>query len=107
MAEAMRSDYGAATGETVHDEDRYEAAEAIDQVDLSHLDDVPDLRDELRGVLHANRLAFLRDGRLPEAAAIPPVSIRVQQKEYCSLVPLLLSMEPPEIPWPPLTIKLI
>ena len=78
VAEAMGADYGAATGETVHDEDRYEAAEAIDQVDLSHLDDVPDLRDELRGVLHANRLAFLRDGRLPEAAAIPPVSIRVQ-----------------------------
>ena len=63
--------------ETEHEEDRYETTEAIDKVDLSHLDDLPDLRDKLRAVLHLRRMAFLRDGRLPEAAAIPPVVIRV------------------------------
>jgi hypothetical protein len=72
------ADSAGASAETAHDEDRYETAETIDKVDLSHLDDVPDLRDHLRGVLQKYRLAFLREGRLPEAAAIPPIAIRVQ-----------------------------
>jgi RNase H-like domain found in reverse transcriptase/Reverse transcriptase (RNA-dependent DNA polymerase)/Integrase zinc binding domain len=60
------------------EDDRGEDEGAFDKIDLAHLDDFPDLRDEMRRVLKRHREAFLKEGRLPKAANIPPVVIRVQ-----------------------------
>jgi hypothetical protein len=64
-------------GAELEDEGRWETAEAIAALDLSHLDDLPELRDRLRRELTRLRRAFLREGRLPAKARVPPVRIRV------------------------------
>ena len=66
-----------AAASSASDGDRYEDEAAVGALDLSHLDDVPDLREEVRALLLAHRKCFLRDGRLPEAALVPPVHIDV------------------------------
>lgn len=75
------------------EDDRWETVEAINALDLSHLDDMPEERDELRAILIEHRKAFLREGRLPKPANIPPVVVRV------SGPPVIVSQRPwtPEV----------
>lgn len=56
---------------------RGESAENIRRLDLSHLDDFPKERDRLRAALMEYRDVFLADGRLPHAAKVPPVKLRI------------------------------
>ncbi len=67
----------AAEVEGPKDDYRGESVEAIMALDLSHLDDVPEERDRLRAALVEYRGVFLAEGRLPHAAKVPPVRIRV------------------------------
>ncbi len=100
-AEIMWGSKSAATAATAKEsesdrrdeEDRWETVEAINAYDLSHLDDLPKERDELRAILLEHRRAFLREGRLPKKANIPPVVIRV------SGPPVIVSQRPwsPEV----------
>ena len=58
-------------------DDGTETLEAVDRVDLRHLDDVPEERDRLRRVLRRYRGRFVRPGRLPRISRLKPVEFKL------------------------------
>ena len=57
--------------------ERYEPPEAFDELDLSHLDDLPEEQARLRALLKEYRESFLKDGEMPEAANVPAAHLFV------------------------------